>query len=264
MNPSTRVPPSGLTSRMLWARSLLLLCLCLGGDGLTRPSPSLRMRVVDRRGLAPPRPLRPAAPPGRRGTPGNYSVRMLETQLTLAEDKASKPEPRWASEALWSLGSLSTESWVDPSVQRVVSELVEVLAKRRGEVSAIQLSKAFVGLARMDAHWSSSNFPSTSLLLLLEEGLGEMGSQGLANVMWSLGVLEAPKNAFPLNLKLTFLNTFQRVSRDLTDQGISSTLWGLSKLHTRWNELPMSLRSTICSVICRTCGRMSGAPQLVG
>lgn len=249
---------------------LRLALLCLWCEGLSRRSslPRIGMQVVDRRGapaLRPvrPRPSLPAGASHRRAAPSNASATTLtDVQLTLSKSSTSALDPAWVSDALWGLGSSGSETWRNASIQRTANDLLSRLLDRREDASAVQISKAFVGLARMEARWSSPSLPSPSLVLLCEEAVEDLGSQGLANVMWSLGVMEAPLTAFPLRLKLGFLDTLRRVSRDFTDQGISSTLWGLSKLHTRWDELPLNTRSVICSAICRLCVRMSGCSLL--
>ena len=250
------------------AMLLRLWLLCLWCDGLSRSVP--RMHVVDRRFVSSLRPIQPSlssgAPRGEvrpsRGASSNSSaVSLRNIQLTLSTASTSADEPAWISHALWGLGSSGSETWRNASIQQAANDLLCRLLEQRETASAVQISKAFVGLARMQARWSSPNLPSPSLVLLCEKAVGDLESQGLANVMWSLGTMEAPIGAFPLRLKLGFLSTLRRVSSDFTDQGISSTLWGLSKLQTSWDELPMNSRSVICSVICRLCCRMSGCSK---
>ena len=245
---------------------LSLLCLCCEGLARWRALPP--MGVVDRRAVPAVRPARPSLSSGtppeearqRRAAPSNSStISLRDIQLALGGTSASADQPAWISDALWGLGSAGSETWLNSSIQRVANELLGRLLDQRETASAVQISKAFVGLARIEARWSSSSLPSPSLVLLCEGVVGDLESQGLANVIWSLGVMEAPINAFPLRLKLDFLHSLLRVSRDFTDQGISSTLWGLSKLHARWDDLPMSTRSVVCSAICRLCVRMSGS-----
>lgn len=143
-------------------------------------------------------------------------------------------DPAWSAECIWLLGKsgiLSRPSSV-LLLNNMTHPLIQSLYLQRHNVSSIHLSKTFVGLAYTKSPWTS--LPTYQLISLLELKVSYFEAQGVANIIWSLGKMNANHNYFPLNLRLSFLQRLRQVSRQLTDQGISNVVYGLAKVDSSW------------------------------
>ena len=140
-------------------------------------------------------------------------------------------------------------------------------------------AKLLYGLMKLRLSWKQLELAGyavdVTLPTLLLNSVPNMNSQGVSNMLYSLGKMQMPVRYSSFDqqehkikvaqlLVKALLQQLQAVAatKSFKGQVISNSLWGMYSLGLRWNKLPSSTRSALFAAIARECFRMS--PQSVG
>jgi len=166
---------------------------------------------------------------------------------------------------LYSLGLVECK-WenLDPEVQHV---LLDTTAERFPRMIAQGLSCSIYGLALMGAKWC--DFPP-SLCSAAAEGIHHMfednfgaskgalnharaaeTSQGVANIVYSLGLLGASWSELPPAISGGLTQGLIRWAPELTSQELSNAIYGLGMLKAQYEDLSFEMRDALVSCLSR-------------
>lgn len=90
----------------------------------------------------------------------------------------------------------------------------------------LQLSSIFLGLAKMDAHWSQ--LPVETLEAALCQAIPTLSAQEMANIFYSMGNMGLSWSELRLETLRSLAASFEVVAREMTSQGLANSMYGLS------------------------------------
>ena len=176
------------------------------------------------------------------------------------------------ADLIWCLGSLQSQKNVKEKKIKSLNDVVttsifwfcsqanQSLLRKSKSISSISTAKFFIGISRMNIQWSHinslrySNYHNNinnnrnsnnnmtignDLIMILDSSIPNMNSQGVSNVIYSLGRMGVSVNDDIYNkIKGILFRQIQFVSESpsFTGHSISNILLGLSMMNCRWDR----------------------------
>eukprot|EP00607_Mallomonas_marina_P004577 CAMPEP_0182425342 /NCGR_PEP_ID=MMETSP1167-20130531/11738_1 /TAXON_ID=2988 /ORGANISM="Mallomonas Sp, Strain CCMP3275" /LENGTH=768 /DNA_ID=CAMNT_0024605957 /DNA_START=165 /DNA_END=2471 /DNA_ORIENTATION=+ len=154
--------------------------------------------------------------------------------------------PRQSSKSLWALGTLGA-NWRDLPKGMLEKHIVNVNRIKRSQLgNAVSASQTMTGIAKIGMEWDFIR-PNvqTEILETLERVCLSYNSKGIANSIWAVGTMGAPRTALTGSVKSALTEGILKVTSDSTAWALSNTIWGLTKMGYLWKDLPSKVRQSI-------------------
>ena len=123
-------------------------------------------------------------------------------------------------------------------------------------MNAKDIAKAFVGLARLNTQYIQQKTAILKLVDLLEVNSQDISAQGICNIIWSLGCMQAVYSDFHPSVHSRVLFVVNDRASDVSPQGLSTFLWGLQKMEMTWSLIPAPSQSMLLAIASRVCLKM--------
>lgn len=140
------------------------------------------------------------------------------------------------------------------------NQIITSISKTAGDMNAQEVANILYGLGKMNATFSyqspvekvggfkgkvktflSKKCKQAVSDALLRE-LRHMNSQGIANSLWGLMLMEAQWMHFDIAIKSEILRALSREARSMNEQELANSLYALGKMDVHWTDLSESVR----------------------
>ena len=120
-----------------------------------------------------------------------------------------------------------------PTMRTISQRIIDISPLSMQGISAI-----FTALKRLDVQWNLLSQDLRNALLSSLPDSQACTEQVVANILYSLGGMNANWTTLPADDKEKIILSVRHIAKDLTSQGLSNTMWGLSKMEYSGERIP--------------------------
>lgn len=100
----------------------------------------------------------------------------------------------------------------------------------------------YICFARMQARYDCTLGRKHDLMLLTAECMHQMNGRSVGDIIWALGMMNAPWKELPSDLKYSIVAAISNNTISFSAYTLSSVLWAVSKMGLKWWYFPVDVR----------------------